>query len=77
MCEQSVWNGCDFHMQCVDSVVSACADVKLGYQHGGTVLSGGLHWAMFNRLSEDCCLAKLDIDVLKSACFKVCCMFVF
>ena len=51
--------------------------MKLGYQHGGAVLSGGLHWAMFKRLPEDCCVAKLGIDVLKSACFKVCCMFVF
>ena len=47
MCEPTVWHGCDFHMQCVESVVSACADVKLGSLHGGTLLSGGLHWVMF------------------------------
>ena len=49
MCEHIVWNGCDFDMQFVDSVVSACAEVKLGFLHGGAVLSGGLHWAMFSQ----------------------------
>jgi len=49
MCLPTMWHACDFHMQCVVLVLSACADVKLGFVHGGTLLSGGSHWVMFSK----------------------------
>ena len=35
-------------MHCVVFVFFACADVMLGYVHGGTLLSEGLHSVMFS-----------------------------